>query len=183
MTDAPLNKSHRHSTHTLKWSIGVETVIGYILVPFYVALHLVIPKKLDVHTPSSIPAPTERKKLGNGLKWVYSTWLKSIGVAVSTGVLLGVVEWVSARLLNRRLIDGIPAIATGVGVPALIGAWLIDRKNRWRGALNAVGATLPRILVSESWRRDFSTDEEFDQQAKTAREQLFSVLKEDAARK
>lgn len=64
-----------------------------------------------------------------------------------------------------------------------MGGLLIERKNRWRGAVIALLATLPRILVSESLRRDLSTDVEFEQQANTAREQLFSVLNENSGHK
>lgn len=82
---------------------------------------------------------------------------------MSTGAIVGTVEWGLARLLNRRILDGVPAIATGVGIPALVGGVIIDRKNRWRGAAISVLATLPRIILSGSWRRDLSTDEEYDQ--------------------
>lgn len=102
---------------------------------------------------------------------------------MSTGAIVGAVEWGLARLLNRRMLDGVPAIATGVGIPALVGGVLIDRKNRWRGAAISVLATLPRILLSESWRRDLSTDEEYDQKMAKASEQLSQVLKEEAERK
>ena len=76
-----------------------------------------------------------------------------------------------------------PVLATGLGIPALIGGWLIDRRNRLRGELIAAVAMLPRTVVSESWRRDHSSDEEFDQKVKTGSQQLLSVLKEGAEQK
>ena len=102
--------------------------------------------------------------------------MKSIGIAVSAGALLGAVEWVLAKLLGRRLLDGIPAVLTGIGIPALVGGWLIDKRNRLRGAMIAAVATLPRIVVSESWVRDKSSDEEFDKEMNTARDRLYAVL-------
>lgn len=166
---APQEQTSR-PTRTLAWAIGVESIIGYVLVPFYVLLNFVIPKRRETSTH-------------NRLKRLYFTWIKSVGVAVSTGAVLGAVEWVLERTLKRRLLDGLPAVVTGVGIPALMGGLLIERKNRWRGAVIALLATLPRILVSESLRRDLSSDVEFEQQANTAREQLFSVLNENSGHK
>ena len=40
----------------------------------------------------------------------------------------------------------------------------------------AAVATLPRIVVSESWVRDKSSDEEFDQEMNIARDRLYAVL-------
>ena len=102
--------------------------------------------------------------------------MKSIGIAVSAGALLGAVEWGLAKLLNRRLLDGIPAVLTGISIPALVGGWLIDKRHRLRGAMIAAVATLPRIVVSESWVRDKSSDEEFDQEMNIARDRLYAVL-------
>src|SRR5699024_5023626 len=44
------------------------------------------------------------------------------------------------------------------------------------GALLAAVASLPRIVVSESWIRDRSSDEEFDHEMNTARDRLYEVL-------
>ena len=56
------------------------------------------------------------------------------------------------------------------------GGWLIDKRHRLRGAMIAAVATLPRIVVSESWVRDKSSDEEFDQEMNIARDRLYAVL-------
>src|SRR5699024_10274333 len=128
-------------------------------------------------------AAGEKRPPTGTIKGFIATWLKSIGIAVSAGALLGAVEWVLAKLLNRRLLDGIPAVLTGIGIPALVGSWLIDRCNRLRGAMIAAVATLPRIVVSESWVRDKSSDEEFDQEMKIARDRLYAVLNDDSSRK
>ena len=91
----------------------------------------------------------------------------------------------SRRAFSRRpalLIRQNPTL-TGIGIPALVGSWLIDRCNRLRGAMIAAVATLPRIVVSESWVRDKSSDEEFDQEMKIARDRLYAVLNDDSSRK
>lgn len=167
MSVASENQNRRRPTPTLRWSILIESIFAYVAVPFYVLPQLIMPKP---------------QKLGF-FKRLYLTWVKSVGVALSTGALLGAAEWALAKVLNRRLLDGLPALATGLGIPALIGGWLIDRHNRLRGALIAAVAMLPRILVSENWRRDHSSDEEFDQMVKTGSQQLLSVLKEEAEQK
>lgn len=165
MTDTATVKELRRPTASLKRIATVEAIFGYIMVPFYVFLQYVFPK------------PREKNDRQQGaIKGFIATWVKSIGIAVSAGVLLGAVEWVLAKLLNRRLLDGIPAVLTGIGIPALVGGWLIDKHHRLRGATIAAVATLPRIVVSESWVRDKSSDEEFDQEMNTARDRLYAVL-------
>ena len=161
MTDTATVKELRRPTASLKRLATVEAIFGYIMVPFYVVLQYVFPK--------------QREKSDRQQGFI-ATWLKSIGIAVSAGALLGTVEWVLAKLLNRRLLDGIPAVLTGIGIPALVGGWLIDKRNRLRGAMIAAGAALPRIVVSESWARDKSSDEEFDREMNTARDRLYAVL-------
>ena len=136
-------------------------------VPFYVLPQLIMP------TPQKV----------GFFKRLYFTWVKSVGVALSTGALLGAAEWALAKVLNRRLLDALPALATGLGIPALIGGWLIDRRNRRRSALIAAVAMLPRNMVSENWCRDHSRDEEFDKEMKTASQQLLSMLKAEAEQK
>ena len=143
----------------------ITGLLGYIMVPFYVVLQYVFPKPRD-----------KNDRQQGAIKGFIATWVKSIGIAVSAGALLGAVEWVLAKLLNRRLLDGIPAVLTGIGIPALVGGWLIDKRHRLRGAMIAAVATLPRIVVSESWVRDKSSDEEFDQEMKIARDRLYAVL-------
>ena len=163
MTDTV--KEQRRPTASLKRLATVEAIFGYIMVPFYVVLQYVFPK------------PREKSDRQQGaIKGFIATWLKSIGIAVSAGALLGVVEWILAKLLNRRLLDGIHAVLTGIGIPALVGGWLIDSHNRLRGAMIAAVATLPRIIVSESWVRDKSSDEEFDKEMNSARDRLYAVL-------
>ena len=56
------------------------------------------------------------------------------------------------------------------------GGWLIDSRKCLRGAKITALASLPRIVVSESWVRDKSSDEEFDQEMKIARDRLYVVL-------
>lgn len=167
MSVASNDQNRRRPTPTLQWSILIESIFAYVAVPFYVLPQLFMPKP---------------QKMGF-FKRLYFTWVKSVGVALSTGALLGAAEWALAKVLNRRLLDGLPALATGLGIPALIGGWLIGRRNRWRGALIGAAAMLPRILVSESWRRDHSSDEEFDQEMKTVSQQLLSLLKAEAEQK
>ena len=53
---------------------------------------------------------------------------------------------------------------------------MIDKRHRLRGAMIAAVATLPRIVVSESWVRDKSSDEEFDKEMNAARDRLYAVL-------
>ena len=165
MTDTATVKELRRPTASLKRIATVEAIFGYIMVPFYVVLQYVFPK------------PREKNDRQQGaIKGFIATWVKSIGIAVSAGALLGAVEWGLAKLLNRRLIDGIPAVLTGIGIPALVGGWLIDKRHRLRGAMIAAVATLPCIVVSESWVRDKSSDEEFDQEMNIARDRLYAVL-------
>ena len=165
MTDTATIKEQRRPTASLKRLATVEAIFGYIMVPFYVVLQYVFPK------------PREKNDRQQGaIKGFIATWVKSIGIAVSAGALLGAVEWGLAKLLNRRLLDGIPAVLTGIGIPALVGGWLIDKRNRLRGAMIAAVAALPRIVVSESWARDKSSDEEFDREMNTARDRLYAVL-------
>lgn len=165
MTDTATVKELRRPTASLKRLATVEAIFGYIMVPFYVVLQYVFPK------------PREKNDRQQGaIKGFIATWVKSIGIAVSAGALLGAVEWVLAKLLNRRLLDGIPAVLTGISIPALVGGWLIDKRHRLRGAMIAAVVTLPRIVVSESWVRDKSSDEEFDQEMKIARDRLYAVL-------
>ena len=183
MIDNPISKSTQQRRPTLKWAVGVDTIIGYILVPFYVVLSFVIPKRNTEAISKKPHTSSAGEKIIGGFKSICFAWIKSIGVAMSTGAIVGTVEWGLARLLNRRMLDGVPAIATGVGIPALVGGVLIDRKNRWRGAAISVLATLPRIRLSGSWRRDLSTDEEYDQKMAKASGQLSQVLKEEAERK
>ena len=183
MIDNPISKSTQQRRPTLKWAVGVDTIIGYILVPFYVVLNFVIPKRNTEAISKKPHTSSAGEKIIGGFKSIYFAWITSIGVAMSTGAIVGAVEWGLARLLNRRMLDGVPALATGVGIPALVGGLLSDRKNRWRGAAISVLATLPRILLGGSWRRDLSTDEEYDQKMAEASEQLSQVLKEEAERK
>ena len=165
MTDTATVKELRRPTASLKRLATVEAIFGYIMVPFYVVLQYVFPK------------PREKNDRQQGaIKGFIATWVKSIGIAVSAGALLGAVEWGLAKLLNRRLLDGIPAVLTGISIPALVGGWLIDKRHRLRGAMIAAVATLPCIVVSESWVRDKSSDEEFDQEMKIARDRLCAVL-------
>ena len=172
MTDTATVKEQRRPTASWKRLTTVEAIFGYIMVPFYVVLQYVWPQRRE---------KSDRQQ--GAIKGFIATWLKSIGIAVSAGALLGAVEWVLAKLLGRRLLDGIPAVLTGIGIPALVGSWLIDRCNRLRGAMIAAVATLPRIVVSESWVRDKSSDEEFDQEMKIARDRLYAVLNDDSSRK
>ena len=165
MTDTATLKKQCRPTATLKRLATVEAIFGYIMVPFYVVLQYVFPKQRE---------KSDRQQ--GTIKGFIATWLKSIGIAVSAGALLGAVEWVLAKLLGRRLLDGIPAVLTGIGIPALVGGWLIDKRNRLRGAMIAAVATLPRIVVSESWVRDKSSDEEFDKEMNSARDRLYAVL-------
>ena len=165
MTDTATLKKQCRPTATLKRLATVEAIFGYIMVPFYVVLQYVFPKQRE-----------KSNRQQGTIKGFIATWLKSIGIAVSAGALLGAVEWVLAKLLNRRLLDGIPAVLTGIGIPALVGGWLIDRRNSLRGAKIAAVASLPRIVVSESWIRDRSSDEEFDHEMNTARDRLYEVL-------
>ncbi|MFH0412691.1 hypothetical protein ACG98H_11465 [Corynebacterium sp. L4756] len=165
MTDTATVKEQRRPTASLKRLATVEAMFGYIMVPFYVVLQYVFPK------------PREKNDRQQGaIKGFIATWVKSIGIAVSVGALLGAVEWGLAKLLNRRLLDGIPAVLTGISIPALVGGWLIDKRHRLRGAMIAAVVTLPRIVVSESWVRDKSSDEEFDQEMNIARDRLYAVL-------
>ena len=53
-------------------------------------------------------AAGENDRQQGAIKGFIATWVKSIGIAVSAGALLGAVEWVLAKLLGRRLLDGIP---------------------------------------------------------------------------
>ena len=165
MTDTATLKEQCRPTATLKRLATVEAIFGYIMVPFYVVLQYVFPKRKE---------KSDRQQ--GAIKGFIATWVKSIGIAVSAGALLGAVEWVLAKLLGRRLLDGIPAVLTGIGIPALVGGWLIDRRNSLRGAKIAAVASLPRIVVSESWIRDRSSDEEFDHEMNTARDRLYEVL-------
>ena len=114
MTDTATIKEQCRPTASLKRLATVEAIFGYIMVPFYVVLQYVFPK------------PREKNDRQQGaIKGFIATWVKSIGIAVSAGALLGAVEWVLAKLLNRRLLDGIPAVLTGISIPALVGG-LVD---------------------------------------------------------
>ena len=130
------------------------------MVPFYVVLQYVFPKRKEAATPAG------------AIKGFITTWVKSIGIAVSAA-LLGAVGgyWpnclVAVSMASRR--PDRNRHSTGRG-------WLIDKRNRLRGAMIAAVATLPRIVVSESWVRDKSSDEEFDKEMNTARDRLYAVL-------
>ena len=165
MTDTATIKEQCRPTASLQRLATVEAIFGYIMVPFYVVLQYVFPK----------PRAKNDRQQG-AIKGFIATWVKSIGIAVSAGALLGAVEWGLAKLLNRRLLDGIPAVLTGISIPALVGGWLIDKRNRLRGAMIAAVATVPRIVVSERWVRDKSSDEGFGQEMNSARDRLYAVL-------
>src|SRR5699024_2278509 len=96
MTDTVTLKKQCRPTATLKRLATVEAIFGYIMVPFYVVLQYVFPKQRE---------KSDRQQ--GTIKGFIATWLKSIGIAVSAGALLGAVEWVLAKLLGRRLLDGI----------------------------------------------------------------------------
>src|SRR5699024_11686174 len=108
MTDTATLKEQCRPTATLKRLATVEAIFGYIMVPFYVVLQYVFPK------------PREKNDRQQGaIKGFIATWVKSLGIAVSAGAIIGAVEWVLAKLLGRRILDGICADVHGIGFKEL----------------------------------------------------------------
>lgn len=117
---------------SLAYSVGLEACIGYISVPFYGALHLLVPKGRGKRHRDNAHAEALNQGAKSGTNWavrlgsallaVVSTWIRSVAVAVAvavvSGAALGAVDWLVAKCLNRCVLDGAPAVITGLGVPA-----------------------------------------------------------------